>query len=722
MWEGRCPKDSKDSRIRGGAAGGGRTGFPMGLLFAALAAGMLALPFSAHAVKTAEVLLGNDGVYDNAVAIARDDAGRMTFRDSQITSPTTLWILHGSATSHSSLSNLGADDHLQYLNDARHHGAHSAEFNSAFAIPPDVAGNTTLGGHVADADLHLRRDADETISGEWTFPSLKIAGDRVLTVDPNGAGEFATIHDALAAAAAMTPPPSAASRVVVRVGPGTYAEQGLELPDYVDLIGVSREGCVISMSSTNYDSSDARSSALVSAPGNSLVANLTINNTRSIYPSTALNLGWGWAAGSESGKTCRAINCDFKGGAQDILYTSGNNVIRVENCSVYTSKATEVTDAISIVPLTGATHWFSDVTVEAEGFNALWITAPGTAVFDRCTFWAKQTSTEGIIRFGDSSGTGSTARFNQCAFLTGATPALGKVMADSEATPAGAGTTGVNVYLSRCAYSSWNYAGALITLATEDMGDGDVSFGGDVTVTGAVSGGTAEIGDGILMGGGNVDILKYQPTGLDYPFFQIWYDGVSSMIPYIQFGDATGAVDTNLYRGSANNLKTDDAFDAAGLSSTATQWRYFDAVSCAAGALPYAAADVLTFPEAWWQDAATGATHITTSHDAIQTYVPVPYEAGTVVTRISVRWQGVGANDGVIVTFQKRQGGTASAAWTTVGAAQTYTGTSETNSVYDLADETFAAGYAYRVVVESQVATTGARLWEIGIETGKRAY
>lgn len=37
----------------------------------------------------------------------------------------------------------------------------------------------------------------------------------------------------------------------------------------------------------------------------------------------------------------------------------------------------------------------------------------------------------------------------------------------------------------------------------------------------------------------------------------------------LEFGSGSGAVDTNLYRDSANVLKTDDAFSAAGLTSTA---------------------------------------------------------------------------------------------------------------------------------------------------------
>lgn len=36
-----------------------------------------------------------------------------------------------------------------------------------------------------------------------------------------------------------------------------------------------------------------------------------------------------------------------------------------------------------------------------------------------------------------------------------------------------------------------------------------------------------------------------------------------------EFGNGTDAVDTNLYRSAANTLKTDDAFSAAGLTSTA---------------------------------------------------------------------------------------------------------------------------------------------------------
>lgn len=74
---------------------------------------------AAFAIQTQEVDLGRFGVYDGTVKIARDTLGRMTLRDSEVTSPVTLNDLRYSNTAHWLLQGLDRDDHPQYHNDAR---------------------------------------------------------------------------------------------------------------------------------------------------------------------------------------------------------------------------------------------------------------------------------------------------------------------------------------------------------------------------------------------------------------------------------------------------------------------------------------------------------------------------------------------------------------------------------------------------------------------------
>jgi len=146
---------------------------------AAIALGLLALAAAAWALKTSEVEFGVEGFYDGQTRISRDAAGRMLLRDTEVTTPATLFALTQGARLHGALNGLGADDHAHYLTTARHEEAHDVDFNAALAIPEDPAGHTTLGGHVADASLHLRRSAPEEITGGWRFTgALEAAGGR----------------------------------------------------------------------------------------------------------------------------------------------------------------------------------------------------------------------------------------------------------------------------------------------------------------------------------------------------------------------------------------------------------------------------------------------------------------------------------------------------------------------------------------------------------------
>ncbi|MBP7279296.1 MAG: hypothetical protein KBA11_07780, partial [Sedimentibacter sp.] len=112
--------------------------------------------------------------------------------------------------------------------------------------------------------------------------------------------------------------------------------------------------------------------------------------------------------------------------------------------------------------------------------------------------------------------------------------------------------------------------------------------------------------------------------------------------------------------------------------------------------------------------------------DGLQIIAPIPYESGTIMTRLRVKWQAVGDNDGVTVTLLKRDESGATSSFTTIGAAQTYTdpGTPYpvTVSTYDFADETMADNCSYSIAVDSVVAASGVYLYAVGVETSKRVY
>lgn len=123
----------------------------------------------AYGIKTGEVEIGQNGIYDGVVKIGRDTQGNLLFQDSEVTSPVLLKDLGHGVEDHGNLQGLSGDDHLQYLTDERHGQAHVASFNDALVLSPDVGNNTTLGSHVQDSDIHLQRGEAEQISGNWVF-------------------------------------------------------------------------------------------------------------------------------------------------------------------------------------------------------------------------------------------------------------------------------------------------------------------------------------------------------------------------------------------------------------------------------------------------------------------------------------------------------------------------------------------------------------------------
>ncbi len=146
---------------------------PRWFFFAAI---LNAVP-AALAVQTNQVEIGEASNYDGTVLIDRDASGRMTFADSENTTPRVLSDLISGVTTHSNLGGLAADDHTQYLNTSRHGSEHDATFNGGLSIPADVNSNATLGAHAGDADIHPNRTGAETISGTWTFSGRPDIGD-----------------------------------------------------------------------------------------------------------------------------------------------------------------------------------------------------------------------------------------------------------------------------------------------------------------------------------------------------------------------------------------------------------------------------------------------------------------------------------------------------------------------------------------------------------------
>jgi hypothetical protein len=145
-----------------------RTPFVLATLLLTLTAACV-FPPAPRAAQVESLDFGTAGIYDGTARITRNAAGQLVFHDADFPTSLTLNQLAANNTVHAQLSGLLADDHPQYLTPARHLDAHTAAVNAALPLPPDLNGNTTLAGHLTDAEQHLHRTLPETIAAPWQF-------------------------------------------------------------------------------------------------------------------------------------------------------------------------------------------------------------------------------------------------------------------------------------------------------------------------------------------------------------------------------------------------------------------------------------------------------------------------------------------------------------------------------------------------------------------------
>jgi len=219
-------------------------------------------------------------------------------------------ILSGSGVSdHGALGGLGDDDHAQYLNAARHAGSHNATFNDALEIAGDANGKTTLGAHVADAEMHWKRPA------------------RTLTVAKDGTGQYSTIAEAVGEANARA---GSLSPYLVEVHPGVYEEDKITVNGYVSIMATVPLQSIV-------DSADGDPVFILT--GNNCLAGLWIRNGRD---------GDVVQINSSVGATTRLWNCALESemdsdnaGAYALKETASGvgGYVRAANCAFYASGA-----------------------------------------------------------------------------------------------------------------------------------------------------------------------------------------------------------------------------------------------------------------------------------------------------------------------------------------------------------------------------------------------
>jgi len=160
------------------------------------------------------------------------------------------------------------------------------------------------------------------------------------------------------------------------------------------------------------------------------------------------------------------------------------------------------------------------------------------------------------------------------------------------------------------------------------------------------------------------------------------------------------------------------AISAAGLSNTEIRWKDWASAACG------------TAYSGWCFQKAE-SDYVTeclfSNQDGQIVYFPIPYEAGTILTRLRVKWCANAQDNGIKVRLVKRDETAYNDAWMVVGAQLPYIDSAGDLNInintYDFADETMQANYSYSIEVESVVDNpVGVRLYSVGIETSKRVY
>jgi len=544
----------------------------------------------------------------------------------------------------------------------------------------------------------LDKSADEDISGKWDFLNdVYIDGDlvtsgtitslggikglskeNVITVAKKG-GDYETVQEAVNAAQAGD---------TIRVYPGTYTEQVVIDKDYISIIGDVPSGCnAISSHNTGviitYTAPSGTSNVMRiydanndgNAPTGIVLANLTVINGAPLGQGgaqTALNIGY---TGEPSEHPEVFIsNCSFYG-QQDTVWVNASNSGHVifRNCYIY--------GTLDVLSIAFEANFF-DCFIEngsATATNAcVWIGnlyALRPIYMKNCTFKSHSipTGTGGLLSFG---GTYNAIYLLDCTYLSASDTY-------SAVNPGGHNGT---IYLQNTNGLFFG-TGVTVTPYLSQVGNyNSLQIAGTERIdsSGNIKGAT-------LLSGGNT---VADASGRLSSYTTLWKDFPACQGQNAHSANMEGHTHPPIY---ANTT------DVSEISISAS-----------------------TDGNSWHPAAGNDVTYMHCTVDGECRLYDIPYLSGTILTRLRVKWQADGNNDGVKVRLVKRDESGTNTGWTVVGAQQTYTDAGTpydvTVSTYDFTDETMAANYSYSIEVESEKANTGTKLYSVGAETSKRVY
>lgn len=580
---------------------------------------------------------------------------------------------------------------------------------------------------IASGNL-VDKTADEDISGKWDFLNdVYVDGDLVtsglltpqggikglgkgntITVAKSG-GDFTSIQDAVNAAQ---------DGDVILIFPGVYEEQVTISGDDITLLGVDQEKVIIRAA----DLSNEGTVHLAGLTTGINLQNLSIENTTAFA-------GKGVALAIVNGSQATVYNCD--------LISSGRDTIYIYQGPYET--------------------WGKFMECYIEGGSDV-TSCENTGYFYNCRFYINQSGEEAFFIHKIN---GDGVVISNCYFDAVGTGMIGSFNSNDDVLYFYNNTVSENITQEADTFY-WDYRSHTPTIYHTN-GAGNMDLNGYLNATGVIkTGGTERISaEGVisnctanasLLTAGILDNARINwaspsafgsstPANVSTTLLQadnlrINDNTISSTNTN---GDITltpnGTGDLNITAGDIK-INGTSVIDASrngvfvGLQSNTTVWQDFSAVTAGHGNV--AAYDVQDggptpyLVTGWMVNAINAPTYVQTVRDASCVYFPIPYLAGSVLTRARVKWQAVGTGDGVKLRLVKRDESGATTGWTVVGAQQTYTDAGApynvTVSTYDFTDETMGMNYAYAIEVESELGSSGVNLFSVGIESSKRVY
>lgn len=188
--------------------------------------------------------------------------------------------------------------------------------------------------------------------------------------------------------------------------------------------------------------------------------------------------------------------------------------------------------------------------------------------------------------------------------------------------------------------------------------------------------------------------------------------------PVTGMTNVTGTGDIVL--ATSPTMTTPNIGAATGTSATLTETRWLDFGAAEAGQIFDADTGF-----AWGYNAAgryelNNATH---GASAPPLFFAIPFQTGTTITKLRLKWTGASAGDDLTLRLAKRvDSTTATTAWTAVQSATYNGGAIAVDTLTLSSPEVMVEGTSYAVVVLVDTFASGASVWSVGVETSARKY